>query len=56
MSFIKKSKQRTDRSNAECLEAIATVIKADKLTNEQLNKLVNLMEDDAKLKKALIFL
>lgn len=56
MNFIKPNKAPQQRTKDECLQAISNVVNADKLTIEQLNKFVNLLEDDAKLKKALIFL
>lgn len=57
MNFIKTSKTTPkQRTKEECLQAIADVVHAEKLTNEQLNKFVNLLEDDAKLKRALMFL
>lgn len=57
MSFIKKKKTETILlSKEECLQHIKSVIDAGKLTDEQLNRLVKLMEDDNALKRALIFL
>lgn len=54
MNFIQTKPQQ--RSKTECIEAITKVINADKLTIEQLNKFVNILEDDSRLKRALIFL
>ncbi len=54
MNFIQTKPQQ--RSKPECIEAITKVINADKLTIEQLNKFVNILEDDSRLKRALIFL
>lgn len=54
MPFIQTKPQQ--RSKAECIEAITKVVNDDKLTIEQLNKFVNILEDDAKLKRVLIFL
>lgn len=56
MSFIQAKNNKPQRTQAECKQAIITVIEAGKLTDEQLNKIVNLLQDPARLKRALMFL
>lgn len=57
MSFITSKKNKPQqRTRQECKEAIITVIEAGTLTDEQLNKIVNLLQDPARLQRALLFL
>lgn len=58
MSFLKPkaSTQAPARTKDDCKAAIVQVIDSGKLTLEQLNKIVDLMQNDSKLQRALMFL
>lgn len=57
MSFIQKKPTATPaRSKEDCKAAIMAVIDSGKLTDQQLNKIVDLMQNDSKLQRALMFL